>query len=195
MLLDENTKDSQLVKAFQQGNVGAFDIIFKKYSNKLYGFALGYLKSKEEAEGLVQDTFLKIWENKRKLRAESSLKSYMFTIAYHLICRNFRSKKIHNVFLQEKDWVGTDILNLQERLEYKSLLEQVEKLIDALPERQKIIFLKSRKEGKSSKEIAEEMNLAPGTVDNNISAALKFLRSRIHPRELTLFLCFIIQFQ
>ena len=192
MSIDKNTTDSKLVRSFQKGDIKAFDEIFEKYSGRLFGFAMTYLKSKEEAEGLVQEVFLKIWENRKNLKAESSLKSYIFTIAYHLICRHFRTKKIHNHFLKEQVWSESESLNLQDRIEYKSALEQVENLIELLPEKQKVIFLKSRKEGKSSREIGQEMNLSTGTVDNHISAALKFLRKNIHPGELKLLLYFAI---
>ena len=80
-------------------------------------------------------------------------------------------------------------------MEYKATLEQVDRLIEKLPEKQRIIFIKSRKEGKSTREIAEEMNLAPGTVDNHISAALKILRKHISGNNFSLLLFFVIFIQ
>ncbi len=155
---------------------------------------LNYLKSKEETEGLVQDVFLKIWKNRKSLKKEASLKSYLFTIAYHDMCEIFRKKQIHEKFLNERSAVANETINMEEQLEYKATLEKVNQLIDKLPEKQRIIFIKSRKEGKSSKEIAEEMNLAPGTVDNQISAALKFLRKHISRNNFVLALLFFVFF-
>jgi len=180
MTLTEHTPDDyKLVDDLQNGDLEAFDLIFKKYGDKLFGFALTYLKSRKETEDLVQNVFLKIWENRKSLKKESSLKSYLFTIAYHNMCRLFREKQIHEKFAEEMLAPGNRTVNPEEQLEYKSALEQVNRLIEKLPEKQKIIFLKSRREGKSSKEIADEMNLAPGTVDNQISAAIKFLRKNL----------------
>ncbi|MGV8094999.1 MAG: RNA polymerase sigma-70 factor [Mangrovibacterium sp.] len=179
MAITEHTPDYTLVDNLRNGDLEAFDLIFKKYGDRLFGFALAYLKSREDTEELVQDVFLKIWENRKNLKKESSLKSYLFTIAYHNMCRLFREKQIHEKFTEEILAQDNRIINLDEQLEYKSTLEQVNRLIEKLPEKQRIIFLKSRKEGKSSKEIANEMNLAPGTVDNQISIAIKFLRKNL----------------
>jgi RNA polymerase sigma-70 factor (family 1) len=177
MAINEHQSDCELVEKLQKGDLDAFDQIFKKYGDRLFGFAFSYLKSKEETEGLVQDVFLKIWQNRKNLKKESSLKSYLFTIAYHNMCKLFRKKQIHEKFLEEKGFSENTTINLEEQLEYKATLEQVDRLIERLSEKQRIIFIKSRKEGKSTREIAEEMNLAPGTVDNHISLALKFLRN------------------
>ncbi|RIJ45405.1 RNA polymerase sigma-70 factor [Maribellus luteus] len=188
MAINEPESDSKLVEKLKKGDLDAFDQIFLKYGDRLFGFTLKYLKSKEETEGLVQDVFLKIWENRKNLKKESSLKSYLFTIAYHEICQVFRKKQIHEKFLKESSVTNNWTVNMEEQLEYKATLEQIDKLIAQLPEKQRIIFIKSRKEGKSTKEISVEMGLAPGTIDNQISAALKFLRQQISENNFALLL-------
>jgi RNA polymerase sigma-70 factor (family 1) len=186
MALNKNISDEELVEKLRKGDIEAFDAVFEKYSNRLFGFAMKYLKSKEETEGLVQDVFLKIWENRKKLKKDSSLKSYLFTISYHNICKFFRKKQLQGK-LKEEIGLATDIsVDTEEQIDYHSTLEQIEKLIDQLPPKQKAIFEKSRKEGKSTREIAKEMHLAPGTVDNHISAAIKFLRKHISGSNLAL---------
>jgi RNA polymerase sigma-70 factor (ECF subfamily) len=111
------------------------------------------------------------------------------------MCKVFRKKQIHEKFLVENGFAENATINLEEQLEYKATLEQVERLINKLPEKQKVIFNKSRQEGKSTREIAEEMNLAPGTIDNNISAAIKFLRKHISENNFATLLFFTIFIQ
>lgn len=188
MAINEHQSDYELVERLRKGDIDAFDQVFKKYGDRLFGFAMKYLKSKEDTEELVQDVFLKIWENRSNLKKESSLKSYLFTITYHNMCGHFRKKQIHEKFVKEKGTVLNATINLEEQLEYKSTLEQVDRLIEKLPEKQRIIFIKSRKEGKSTKEIADEMNLAPGTIDNQISSAIKFLRKNLPGNNFSLLL-------
>ncbi|MEN8228870.1 MAG: sigma factor [Bacteroidota bacterium] len=65
MIKENRNTDQQLVKSLKKGDLFAFDQLFTKYSKKLYNFAKGYLDSKEDAEGLVQDVFLKIWEKRK----------------------------------------------------------------------------------------------------------------------------------
>lgn len=187
--------DSELAEKLCDGDIDAFDQVFKKYGDRLFGFALSYLKSKEETEELVQNVFLKIWENRKSLKKEFSLKSYLFTIAYHEMCQIFRKKQIHEKFLKENSNSTPSTVDLESQLEYKGTLEQIDKLIELLPEKQKVIFNKSRKEGKSTKEIAKEMNLASGTIDNQISAALKFLRNHISENNFALLLLFTVFIQ
>jgi len=71
--------DSILVDNLKKGDLQAFDQLFKKYGERLYGFALRYLKSEADAEELVQEAYIKIWENRKNLKKDSSFKSYLFT--------------------------------------------------------------------------------------------------------------------
>jgi len=169
--------DIELVSRLRNGDVNAFDIIYRKYSGKLYAFGLKLLKSEVEAEELVQCVFLKLWENHKTLNPDLSFKSYLFTITYNDICKLFRRRNYIRKFIDETVYENLKTApDLSERIDYKSLLERVELIISKLPERQKSIFMKSRDEGKSSKEIASELGLSPGTIDNYISESLKFIR-------------------
>jgi len=188
MKINEHTPDDELVEKLQKDDQEAFDQIFKRYGDRLFEFALKYLKSKEETEELVQDVFLKIWEKRKKIKKESSLKSYLFTIAYHNMCRIFRKKQIYLKFIEESGTDEQSAIDSEEQMEHKVLLALVNQLIEKLPKKQKQIFIKSRREGKSTKEIAEEMNLAPGTVNNYISATLKYLKLHVIGENLALIL-------
>lgn len=191
MKVSEHISDIDLVRCLQNEDLEAFDLIFRKYSKRLYAFALHYLKSNEEAEEIVQDVFLKIWENRKKLKHESSLKSYIFTIAYHEICKHFR-KRVYNENLKKViSDSAIQTFSLDEQISYQSILEQIDTIINKLPPKQREAFIKSRKEGKSSREIAEELKLTPGTVDNLISDALKIIRKSIS-KNLSLLLYFSV---
>lgn len=184
-----SSDDKALVESLQRGDVQAFDRLFGNYAKRLYAFGFKYLRSKEDAEGLVQDVFLKIWENRKKLDKDSSLKSYLFTIAYNDICTIFRKRATKRQF---QDEIALQITafnpKTEERIDYKSVLEEVDRLIELLPENQKNVLLKRKNQGLSSKEIAEELNLSPRTVDNYMSAALKFLKSRLAANDLAILL-------
>jgi RNA polymerase sigma-70 factor (ECF subfamily) len=150
---------------------------------------LKYLRSKDEAEELVQSVFLKIWENYKNLKKESSFKSYLFTIAYNEICNLFRKRNYLQKFISDTLYENSQSSSETENsIEYKSALEQVQQLIDKLPERQRIIFMKSRTEGMTTKEIASELGLSPGTIDNYISESIKFIRSQLKKENLSLIL-------
>jgi RNA polymerase sigma-70 factor (family 1) len=185
--LDRFLSDIELVRRLQKDDVEAFDLIYEKYSGKLYLFGLKYLSSSVEAEELVQSVFLKIWENHKKLDEDQSLKSYLFTIAYNDICKIFRKRYYHKQFVSESLYINSNSSSeTEESIYFESVLNRVQSIIDKLPERQKVIFRKSRIEGKTTKEIAAELGLSPGTIDNYISDALIFMRRSLKGEYLAL---------
>ena len=181
--------DIELVERLQTGDVEAFDMIYAKYSGTLYKFGLKHLRSAAEADELVQSVFLKVWENYKGLKKELSFKSYLFTIAYNDICKLFRKRDYLRKFIVDTLAENPQSsFKIEEGIDCQSVLERVKQIINTLPERQKTIFKKSREEGKTTKEIAAELDLSPGTVDNYISEALKFIRSRLHKEDLAILL-------
>ncbi|HEX2922110.1 MAG TPA: RNA polymerase sigma-70 factor [Bacteroidales bacterium] len=172
--------DYELVCRLQADDVKAFDMIYARYSLNIYRFAFKYLRSEEEAEELVQAIFLKIWEIRRSLKSDSSFKSFLYTIVYNEICNLFRKRKHNQEYTKELRYINKNSsTEAEDRIDFKSLLTRVEKIVQKLPDKQREIFLKSRSEGKSSKEIAKEVGLKPATIDNYISESLKFIKSKL----------------
>ncbi len=181
--------DYELVERLLKEDVEAFDLIYEKYSGKLYSFGLKYLRSTDEAEELVQSVFLKIWENRKHIDKELSFKSYLFTIAYNDICKLFRKRSYLQKFIGDTLYENRQSsTETEDKIDFQSVLNRVDQIVEKLPERQKIIFMKSRKEGKTTKEIASELGLSPGTIDNYISENLKFIRKRLCKEDLALLL-------
>jgi len=179
--------DYNLVQLLQKGNVAAFDSLFEVYSPKLYGFALKYFKNETDAEELVQEVFVKVWENHQSLKSELSFKSYLFTIALNQIRKHFNKKVTSLRYLESlqndpefSDQIITD--------DYETTLRKIYQIIGQMPERRREIFLKSKLEGKSSKEVATELGISAGTVDNQVSEAIRFIRSRLKTESISLFL-------
>lgn len=171
--------DIDLIYDLRKSDVSAFNKIYAKYAVHLYRFAFKYLKTKEEAEELVQSVFLKIWEGRRSIKTDTSFRSYLFTITYNDICKLFRRRKFCQEFTKEQLSIIDRSFNIEERIDYTNLLTRIDKIVDKLPEKQKGVFIKSRHEGKSSKEIAVEVGLSPGTIDNYISESTKLIKTKL----------------
>ncbi|OFX39265.1 MAG: hypothetical protein A2X05_12505 [Bacteroidetes bacterium GWE2_41_25] len=167
-----------LVRHLARGNLLAFNTLFKEYGNRLYRFALGYLKSESEAEDVVQEVFTIIWEKRASLKEDLSFRSYLFTIAFNIIRKHFRTKAYLAEYFKARNVIEQDLQTLNE-ITYRSLNQYIAKLIDQLPERRREIFIKSRFEGKSIKEIAEELKISHKTVENHITDVLRFIRKNI----------------
>jgi RNA polymerase sigma-70 factor (ECF subfamily) len=179
-MFDDFSDDIDLVEQLQGGGLDAFDNLFRKYSGKLYSFAFKYLRNKDESSELVQTVFLKLWENHKNLRKESSLRSFLFTVAYNEICSLFRRRICLRKYFDHIRLNNTDFSSeTEDDIDCNSLRERLDKIISQLPERQRAIFVKSRIEGKPSRVIAYELGLSPGTVDNYISRTLKLINDKL----------------
>ncbi len=175
-----------LVKALQKGDVKAFDILFSEYGNRLFYFTLGYLKSKEDAEEVVQEVFIRVWKNRKDLKPALSFKAYLFKIAYNLIIETFQKMR------REKAYMDTLIdeaivfsPELEEQLSYQALLEKVEKIIEGLPARQKEVLVKRRVEGHPVKYISLQLGISPKTVENHLTEALKNLKKQLNKESIS----------
>lgn len=143
----------------------------------MYFFAYGYLKSKEEAEGIVQEVFLRIWRNRKKLKPALSFRAYLFKIAYHQILVILKQNSFWNSYqhqIVEETIHFKDDMN--ERLNYQLLLDEVDAIISQLPPRQKEILIKRKKEDIPVKEIARQLDISPKTVENHLTEALKKIK-------------------
>ena len=185
--------DHLAVKCLKEGDVKAFDDLFNKYSPRLFNFSLKYLKSAEEAEEVVQEVFLYIWEKKAALKPESSFNSYIFTIAYNIIKKHFIKKARENAFKDDQIRSFLQHENgLDQLIDYKILLEKVELIINSLPPRRREIFIKRKYEELSVKQIAEQLGISPNTVENQLTSAQKQISGELKKESLSGSLFFIL---
>ncbi|MDD4190999.1 MAG: RNA polymerase sigma-70 factor [Mangrovibacterium sp.] len=193
MTLPAKHIDYLAVKHLKQGDTKAFDDLFNKYARRMYNFSLKYLKSEEEAEEVVQEVFLYIWEKRDGLKPDQSFNAYIFTIAYNIIRKYFIRKSRENAFKDEQLYVFLgEGNNLDRQIDYQFLLEKVESIIDLLPERRKAIFIKRKYEGLAIKQIAVEMGISPNTVENQLSAAQKQIQAELQKEKLAGLLFFML---
>ena len=175
----EKNADYELVKSLKRGDLFAFDKLFSKYSKKLYYFAKGYLGSKEDAEGLVQEVFLMVWNKRKELKEHLSFNAFLYTVTYNAIRKYFRKKAREKKYLDRflVDYDGKYNKTVTD-IEYNNLLELANEAIEKLPEKRKLIFQLSRHKGLSNIEIAKRLDISKKTVENQIHSALKFLREQ-----------------
>lgn len=161
-----------------------FEKIYKLYYPKMFGFAKNYVLANEDAENIVQDVFLTLWERKEELELSCILTTYLFTLVKNR-CLNFlRHQLIEEEYSVEmKEEFGFKLYAL-ESIDYsyqseEELQEIIERALEALPPRCREIFVKSRIEGMKYKEISEELGISINTVENQMVTALKKLRAEL----------------
>lgn len=176
----KNYDDELLIQEIKAGNMLAFDEVYRRYSKRLFRFAFNLLKLKEDAENIVQDVFLNLWANRHKVEKGTSLKYYIFAIAYHSSINIIRKKSKESGYLE-------NLRSLQEpteepvdlKLEYKELDEKLKAIIGSLPVRQKEVYILHKVEGLRYLEISEQLGISLNTVENHMSRALKTIRKRL----------------
>ena len=183
MNLNRSNKQESVISRLNNGDRIAFNELFDSYGIKLFNFSLKYTHNKEDAEEIVQETFLKIWENRKEIREDLSFNAYIIKIARNLIfnkakrrVREHAMKKYYAGFSQIDNSTENEII-------YSDLNKFENKLIDTLPERRKEILM-LKKSGYTNNQIAEKLNISKSTVENSINKALKYLQNYFKNNEL-----------
>lgn len=154
-----------------------FDKIYVLYYSRMFRFAKEYVLFDEDAENIVQDVFLLLWEKREVLDIQISLVSYLFALVKNKSLDYLRHKVIADEYKQELSAKLTALELLNYSFTSDEEIEQIlMTAINKLPERCRQVFLKSRIEGKRNREIANELNLTVSTVENQMTIALRKLR-------------------
>ncbi len=169
--------DSLLVRLLIRGDEAAFERLYNKYSKGLFYFVFRILNSKEEAEGLVQDVFVKIWEDRANLNADLSFSGYIFTIAKNTTSNLFRksvNREVYQRYIKRNNSITES--QTENDISLHELQAAIENLINSLPPKRKLIYKLNRERGLSREEIAIYLGVAVGTVDNQLIKARRFIK-------------------
>lgn len=171
--------EKELIITLKQGNKESFTILYKQYWRQVYNFSRLYLTTRDAAEEVVQEVFVKLWESREFIREDENFKGFLFIITRNLIFNQFRKNLNEDFYKVSVLSAIEETYNIEEEIDAKNLREYIDQLISELPPQRQLIFNLSRKEYKSYKEIAEQLNLSEKTVEHQISEAIKFLRKNI----------------
>jgi len=171
--------NKELLILIREGDMIAFYNIYERYCKRLYGFVLRYIKNEADAEEIVQEVFVKVWEARSKLDIYSSFESFLFTIAYNSTISLFRKRVCEKKYLEYLKLLQhlEKAPDLIDEIQFNDLNSKVQTLLNELTPRQKEIFLLSREEGLSHEEIAKKLDISVNTVKKHMVNTLAFLRS------------------
>lgn len=168
-------QDEELLYLLSQNDKEAFTELYNRYWHKLFGIAYNRLQEVAPAEDIVHDVFTSIWVNRGQVKIEQ-LENYLATATKFAVLAKIRKKTSERTYLDSLN--STPVIDpaIERSLHYKKILELVKQEVETLPEKCKLIFKYSREQGKPVKQIAEELNLSPKTVENQLGKAIKQLR-------------------
>lgn len=174
--------DKFLFKQIKKGNKKAFDEVFRKYYTQLVRFCFGYVCDEQTAEEMVQDVFVKVWENARKIDIETSLLAYLYRSVRNQSLNYIKhlevQKKYEREQLGQQNEAADPIVDTIDMSFFKQALLIA---ISKLPEKCRQIFEMAKFEGLSYDEIADYLQVSGKTVENQIGIALKKLRESLTP--------------
>lgn len=183
--------DAYCLIKIKEGDEFYFNLIFEKYRNQLFTYLYKVSKSKEIAEEIVLDVFLKLWHGREAITEIQKLESFLYTVAHNKAIDFFRAAKRSPV-LQQAVWDAmSDIAtgdSADARLQHSNLEVLIREAIDQLsPQRRKVFELR-QEQGLSYAEIAAALNLSPNTVRNHLAASVEFIREYLRKNNAVLIL-------
>lgn len=179
-LSNDQNADFELVTALRGGCRISFKSLYIKYSGRIYYVAKRFRVSHEEAENVVQDVFMKIWEKKDSLNPELSFKAYIQTIAKNEMLKAIRKAALEHAqqhYLTHTP--GNNSCATEEMTGFSELTTMYHEVINRLSGRRRQIFLLNRESGLSVDEIARMTELSVRTVENHIFQATRIVRNEL----------------
>ncbi|WP_167612283.1 RNA polymerase sigma factor [Maribellus sediminis] len=170
----------KLINRFISGDKTAINDLYAEYSPRLYRFAMAYLKSESEVLDIVQEVFVNLWINRNKLKKDSNLDAYLFTVTKNTIISVFRKKLSEKDYLEHlKHKVIINSIDTESQFNYNQLSKELENLIEQLPPQRKKIYQLSKVQGLPNNTIAMELGISVKTVEDHLSKASKFIKKNL----------------
>jgi len=171
----------------KEGNSLAYEELFKQTYPRLLGYCSLFIHNQAQANDLVQECFVRLWEKRSTISASQSVESLLFVMLRNRCLNYLRDQKLHvsdkNInlvgenelqHLYQLDFAGKEEKTLEEKL-----IEAIRESVEKLPEKRKLVFVKTKIEGKKNKEVAEELNISVKAVEKHLHQAKEQIRKEM----------------
>jgi len=177
-----------LLNTFNNGDRKTFELIFETYWDPLFLHALKKAGNAQEAEDLVQDVFLDLWNKRTQVSIDTNLEPYLYTAVKYKFYKAVRNNKI---VIQSFDGHEMNMGYQEDEMDFEEMYEKIQITVEKLPAKCREVFKLSRYECLSSKEIAIKLGLSPQTVNNRISMSLSLIKKEVKEYPLLLLMFFL----
>ena len=177
----DSINEKRLLTELKNGSFHAFERLYNMYSGKLYNFIMRISSGNQYmAEEVVQSTFIRIWEVREKVDTNASFISFLCTIAKNLLMNMYQRQTVEYVYNEYLKNTGVDRdSQTEESIDLRFLNKYIDSLAEELPAQRKKIFILSKRQNYTNKEIAEMMGISESTVATQLSLAVKFMREQL----------------
>ncbi len=175
----DHSVDKRVIVRLRRGNIEAFRSVYNMFSLRIFHFCNRLLPTKEEAEDVVQKTFMALWEQREQLDETKDILKYLYSIARYNTYQAFRKHFTVQDFKSENNNLHKLSQNsTEEQLDFYETQHIISKIIEQLPPKRKEIFKLNRMDGLTYREIAAKLNISENTVDTQMRKSLKFLKEQ-----------------
>jgi RNA polymerase sigma-70 factor (family 1) len=170
--------EEQLLALLKEGDEAAFTELYNRYWDKLLVVAMHRMAEIEEAREIVQDIFYRLWKRRELLQLDHSLNTYLSVAVKYEVLNRLAVKnrqKQFRVYIA-RNWQET-VQETENYIRFNELQKELASLVNALPEKCRIVYQMSREQGYSQREIATELGIAEKTVEAHLSVAIRKLKT------------------
>lgn len=171
----------------KEGDPAAYEALFKQCFPRMLGYCKLFVRDQSQANDLVQECFIKLWEKHSTIKANQSVESLLFVMLRNRCLNHLRDQKIHssdeNLYtldeselqhLFQLDFAGKEEITLEEQL-----IAAMRESVENLPEKRKIVFVKAKIEGLKNKDIADELDISIKAVEKHLHQAKDQIRQEL----------------
>lgn len=184
-----------MLRRIAEGDMAAYKDIYNLYRHKLYSYLLHLTRSHEMTEDVVQDVFLKIWEDRKKLAQVDHFNAYFQVMIKNRSFNLLKRMAMEAGILEDIKMIDqAGVAKEGDQIVYNELQRKLSRLVSELPEQQRIVYHMSREQGMKPDEIASQLNISVNTVKTHLSRGLNYLRKSLEGDLLLgLLICLIIK--
>jgi RNA polymerase sigma-70 factor, ECF subfamily len=173
-------RDNQLFESLKAGDITAFEMLFRTFYQPLCNYAFTFVQDHDDAEEIVQSTFLMVWEKKEVLEIRTGVKPYLYAMVRNACLNVIKHEKVKQQHAAVEMVMGERSVESVTRTVMASELEaKIYRAMEALPEQCRLVFKLSRFEELKYAEIAAQLNISIKTVENHMGKALKIMREQL----------------
>ncbi len=182
-----SVENIQLNIRLKEGNPSAFEELFKQTFPRMLGYCNLFIHDQAQANDLVQECFVKLWEKRTTIKSTQSIESLLFVMLRNKCLNYLRDQKLRDFekniellkenelqHLYQLDFIGKEEKTLEE-----SLIEAIRESVEKLPEKRKLVFTKTKIEGKKNKDVADELGISLKAVEKHLHQAKEQIRTEV----------------
>lgn len=184
MVSPDLQQESIWLKQIRASNRIAYTHFYNHYRNRLQLYILPFVKSQAQAEEIVQDTFLKLWEKRENLDENHSLRAYTKAIAKRRVLNLLKRTQINEKFLRHKRYTSSlaQECNTEDQLLLAEYQHITQSAVERLPRQQKLIYSLSREQELTYGQIAAQLHISVSAVEKHMSKALQYVKKQVQTK-------------